>query len=186
MSRIGKMPIDLPKGVKIDWQEPVVKVTGPKGTLSRTLHHAVTLKVDGPMVRVEPKVAGPEGWAIWGLTRTLVNNMVLGVSTGYSKSMEVVGVGWRVEQPEPRILKLSLGFSNPVLFPLPEGIEAAVDPKINTKFSLSGADKELLGLTCARIRAYRRPEPYKGKGVKYEGETIMRKVGKSGGKAGGK
>jgi large subunit ribosomal protein L6 len=186
MSRIGKMPITLPKGVKIDWRDPVVHVTGPKGTLSRTLHHTVALNVDGTSVKVEPKITGPEGWAIWGLSRTLVNNMVQGVSSGFSKSMEVIGVGWKVELPEPRVLKLSLGFSNPVLFKLPDGIDAFVDPKANTKFSLSGADKELLGLTCARIRAYRKPEPYKGKGIKYEGETIMRKVGKSGGKAGGK
>ncbi|MDR1309323.1 MAG: 50S ribosomal protein L6 [Deltaproteobacteria bacterium] len=186
MSRIGKMPIAIPSGVKVDWQSPVVKVTGAKGTLARTLHHSVDLNVAAGEILVKPKAEGREGWAIWGLTRTLVNNMVQGVSAGFSKSMEVVGVGWRVELPEPRVLKLSLGFSNPVMFRLPDGIDALVDPKINTKFSLAGADKELLGLTCARIRAYRKPEPYNGKGIKYEGEVIARKVGKAGGKAGGK
>jgi large subunit ribosomal protein L6 len=178
------MPIAVPAGVKIEWKEPEIVVTGPKGTLSRTLHHSVNLKVEANEIVVSPKESGKAGWAIWGLTRTLVNNMVLGVSVGYTKKMEVVGVGWRVELPEPKVLKLSLGFSNPVMFKLPDGIEATVDPKILTKFALSGADKELLGLTCARIRAYRKPEPYKGKGIKYEGEVIHRKVGKSGGKAG--
>jgi large subunit ribosomal protein L6 len=174
------MPIVIPVGVKIEWNEPTIVVSGPKGRLTRTLHPTVNLKLEANQILVSPKSDGKEGWAIWGLTRTLVNNMVLGVSTGYTKKMEVVGVGWRVELPEPNVLKLSLGFSNPVMFKLPEGIEAQVDPKILTKFALSGADKELLGLTCARIRAYRRPEPYKGKGIKYEGELIARKVGKSG------
>jgi large subunit ribosomal protein L6 len=180
------MPIAIPSGVKIDWREPVISVAGAKGTLTRTLHHSVSLSVANGQIKVEPKEKGEKGWPIWGLTRTLVNNMVQGVSVGYTKRMEVVGVGWRVEQPEPNVLKLSLGFSNPIFFPLPEGIEALVDPKINTKFALTGADKELLGLTCARVRAYRKPEPYKGKGIKYEGEVIARKVGKAGGKAGGK
>jgi large subunit ribosomal protein L6 len=177
------MPIAIPSGVKIEWREPLIKVSGPKGTLTRTLHQSVGLTVADGQIKVEPKESGQQGWAIWGLTRTLVNNMVLGVSAGYTKRMEVVGVGWRVELPEPRVLKLTLGFSNPVFFRLPDGIDAVYDPKINTKFGLTGADKELLGLTCARIRAYRKPEPYKGKGIKYEGEKIMRKVGKSGGKS---
>ncbi|MDR1296173.1 MAG: 50S ribosomal protein L6 [Deltaproteobacteria bacterium] len=183
MSRIGKMPIPVPKGVKIDWQSPVVRVTGAKGTLSRTMHESVDLGVSETSVTVKPRREGREGWAIWGLSRTLVNNMVLGVSSGFSKKLEVVGVGWRVEFPEPRVIKLSLGFSNPVNFKLPDGVDVVFDPKVNTKFTLTSPDKELLGLTAARIRAYRKPEPYKGKGIRYEGERVARKVSKAGGKA---
>ncbi|MDR0355014.1 MAG: 50S ribosomal protein L6 [Deltaproteobacteria bacterium] len=184
MSRIGKMPIALPKDVKIDWREPVVKVSQGKVTLARTLHPSVDLIVTATEVVVKPKVEGKDGWAIWGLTRTLVNNMVLGVTAGFSKKMELVGVGYKVELTDPQTLKLSLGFSNPVLFKVPEGVEVVLEPKSATKFALKSADKELLGLTAARIRAYRKPEPYKGKGIRFEGEVIRQKVGKAGGKAG--
>jgi large subunit ribosomal protein L6 len=137
--------------------------------------------VDGQTLTVRPKVQGPNSGALWGLSRTLVNNMVVGVSTGFTKVLEVVGVGWRVEALDASTLKLSLGFSHPVEFKLPPRVSAAVDAKTN-KITLKSADKELLGLTAARIRAYRKPEPYKGKGIRYEGEVIARKVGKAGGK----
>jgi large subunit ribosomal protein L6 len=117
---------------------------------------------------------------LWGLSRTLVNNMVVGVSSGFTKVLEVIGVGWKAEA-DAKVLKLSLGFSHPVNFPLPEGVKAVVDAKSN-KITLSGPDKEVLGEAAAKIRALRKPEPYKGKGVRYEGEFIARKVGKAGGK----
>jgi large subunit ribosomal protein L6 len=181
MSRIGKLPIELPKAVKVEWDAPVIKVTGGKATLKRTLHGDIDVSVEGGSVTVKPKVQGPKSGALWGLSRTLVNNMVVGVSTGFTKVLEVVGVGWRVEQLDAGTLKLNLGFSHPVEFKVPEGVASSVDAKTN-KITLKSADKELLGLTAARIRAYRKPEPYKGKGVRYEGEVITRKVGKAGGK----
>jgi large subunit ribosomal protein L6 len=181
MSRIGKLPVALPKGVKVDWQAPVIKVTGAKTTLSRKLHQSIDVTVEDAKIIIKPKAQTDDSRALWGLSRTLVNNMVQGVSTGFTKVLEVVGVGWRVESLDAQTLKLSLGFSHPLDFKLPAGISAQVDTKTN-KITLSGADKELLGLTAARIRAYRKPEPYKGKGIKYEGEHIQRKVGKAGGK----
>ncbi|MDR3204308.1 MAG: 50S ribosomal protein L6 [Deltaproteobacteria bacterium] len=181
MSRIGKLPIVLPKGVKVDWQAPVVKVTAGKTTLTRTIHSDIDLNLTAEKIEVKPKVLTARAKALWGLSRTLINNMVRGVSGGFSKTLEVIGVGWRVEQLNPKQLKLSLGFSHPVIFDLPEGVGAAVDAKTN-KITITSADNELLGLTAARLRAYRRPEPYKGKGIKYEGERIARKVGKAGGK----
>lgn len=181
MSRIGKLPIAIPSGVKVDWKEPVIKVTGGKTTLQRDIHPKMKVAVEGNNIIVTPVDDSTESRALWGLTRTLINNMVVGVSTGFSKVLEVIGVGWRVEQPDPKSLTLFLGFSNPVKFPLPEGIVAQIDAKTN-KITLSGADKELLGLTAAKIRSYRKPEPYKGKGIKYAGEFIQRKVGKAGAK----
>jgi large subunit ribosomal protein L6 len=184
MSRIGKLPIVLPSGVKINWREPLIEVTGPKGKLTKTLHSNVSLKEEKGQISIAPKDNNPTSKAIWGLTRTLVNNMVQGVSAGFTKRMEIVGVGWKVELAEPKVLKLILGYSNPIMFKLPDGVEPIIDPKVVTKFGLTSPDKELLGLTCARIRSYREPEPYKGKGIKYEGEFIVRKVRK--GKAGAK
>jgi large subunit ribosomal protein L6 len=148
------------------------------------LHRNISLKAEKDRLILTPVDESPGNKALWGLTRTLVNNMVVGVSTGFVKVLEIVGVGWRVEAQEVKgtqVLKLSLGFSHPVDFPLPPEVKAQVDPK-TLKITLTSADKELLGLTAARLRAYRRPEPYKGKGVKYEGEKIRRKVGKAGGK----
>ena len=181
MSRIGKLPIELPKAVKIDWKAPVVTVSSGQATLSRQLHQDIDLSIEGSVVTVKPRHDGPKSGALWGLSRTLVNNMVVGVSAGFTKVLEVVGVGWRVEALDASTLKLSLGFSHPVEFKLPAAVAATVDSKTN-KITLKSADKELLGLTAARIRAYRKPEPYKGKGIRYEGEVIARKVGKAGGK----
>ncbi|MDL2260301.1 50S ribosomal protein L6 [Deltaproteobacteria bacterium OttesenSCG-928-K17] len=180
MSRIGKMPITVPKDVKVEWQAPTIKVTGGKTTLTRNLNSKISVDVSGGSVTVKPIDDTKESQALWGLSRTLVNNMVVGVSTGFTKVLEMTGVGWRAEA-DGQILKLSLGFSHPVNFPLPKGISAQVDGKTN-KITLTGADKELLGETAAKIRAYRKPEPYKGKGIRYEGEYIIRKVGKAGGK----
>jgi len=180
MSRIGKMPIAIPKGVKVEWKAPELKVTGGKTTLSRNLHPKISLNVSGDSISVTPVDESTESRALWGLSRTLVNNMVVGVSTGFTKVLEMTGVGWRAEA-EGQTLKLSLGFSHPVNFPLPQGISAQVDGK-TYKITLSGADKEVLGEVAAKIRALRKPEPYKGKGIRYEGERIVRKVGKAGGK----
>ncbi|MDR2443115.1 MAG: 50S ribosomal protein L6 [Deltaproteobacteria bacterium] len=181
MSRIGKLPISIPKAVEVEWQAPVLKVTGGQTTLTRDIHQDIDLTVSDGQIEVKPKFQGPKSSALWGLTRTLVNNMVQGVSAGFTKVLEVVGVGWRVELLDPQTLKLNLGFSHPVEFKVPQGVAAQCDSKTN-KITLKSADKELLGLTAARIRAYRKPEPYKGKGIRYEGEVIARKVGKAGGK----
>lgn len=182
MSRIGKMPINVPKGVKVEWQAPLLTVTGSNKTvLSRRLHPAVKVEVAGETLRVLPVEENDEsGRALWGLSRTLVNNMVVGVSAGFTKVLEMTGVGWRAEA-DGQTLKLTLGFSHPVLFPLPRGIGVQVDPK-TSRITLTGADREVLGETAAKIRALRKPEPYKGKGIRYEGERIIRKVGKAGGK----
>lgn len=181
MSRIGKMPVTIPNGVKVEWQEPVIKVTAGKNALIRTVHPLIRVAVEKDSVAVKPVDDSQQARALWGLTRTLINNMVQGVSTGFTKVLEVVGVGWRVEAEGSNKLKLMLGFSNPLIFELPAGISAEVDAKTN-RITLSGADKELVGETAAKIRAYRKPEPYKGKGIKYLGEYIQRKVGKAGGK----
>lgn len=180
MSRIGKMPITVPKGVKVDWQAPEIKVTGGKITLARKLHPKISLEISGDTITVSPVDNSNECRALWGLSRTLVNNMVVGVSAGFTKVLEMTGVGWRAES-DGQVLKLSLGFSHPVNFPLPQGISAQVDPK-TYKITLTGSDKEVLGEVAAKIRAMRKPEPYKGKGIRYEGERIIRKVGKAGGK----
>ncbi len=180
MSRIGKMPISVPKGVKVEWQSPEIRVTGGKTTLTRKIHPKIKVDVTAEAVTVTPVEESKECQALWGLSRTLINNMVQGVSAGFTKVLEVNGVGWRSEV-EGSVLKLSLGFSHPVNFQLPAGISAQVDAKTN-RITLSGADKELLGGVAAKIRAMRKPEPYKGKGIRYEGEKIIRKVGKAGGK----
>jgi large subunit ribosomal protein L6 len=181
MSRIGKKPIVIPSGVKVEWQAPQIKVTGGKTTLTRTLHPRIAVEVSGQAVTVAPlDASSQEGRALWGLTRTLINNMVVGVSAGFTKVLEMTGVGWRAEA-EGQTLKLSLGFSHPVNFPLTHGLTAQVDAKTN-RITLSGPDKEALGEAAAKIRALRKPEPYKGKGIRYAGEHIVRKVGKAGGK----
>jgi large subunit ribosomal protein L6 len=166
--------------VKVEWKAPEIKVTGGKTTLTRTIHPKITVDVAADTVSVAPVEQSKECQALWGLSRTLINNMVVGVSTGFTKVLEVNGVGWRSEV-DGTVLKLSLGFSHPVNFQLPQGISAQVDGK-SGKITLSGADKELLGGVAAKIRAMRKPEPYKGKGIRYEGEKIIRKVGKAGGK----
>ena len=181
MSRIGKMPIAVPKGVKIEWQAPLLTVTGGKTVLSRRLHPSVKVELAGEILKVLPLDENNESSrALWGLSRTLVSNMVVGVSTGFTKVLEMTGVGWRAEA-EGQTLKLSLGFSHPVNFQLPQGINVQVDPK-TYRITLTGADREVLGETAAKIRALRKPEPYKGKGIRYAGERIIRKVGKAGGK----
>ena len=177
MSRIGKEPIPLPSGVKVVIKGSHVKVTGGKGTLERDIRPEIELKQEGDQLIVSPKGTSKRVMAFWGMTRSLLNNMVIGVENGFQKKLIVEGVGYRAKV-ENTVLTLSVGYSNPVDFQLPKGITADVDK--NNLITLDGIDKELLGLTAARIRQIRKPEPYKGKGIRYENEHIVRKVGKSG------
>jgi large subunit ribosomal protein L6 len=176
MSRIGKKPISLPQGVKVVWETPFLKVTGPKGSLNQKVDGGVTLAVDKEKVWVHPPEDPKRGKALQGLTRTLIANMVQGVSQGFERVLEINGVGYRAEL-QGTALNFSLGYSHPIRFPLPEGIKAEVERQ--TRITLRGVDKHLLGLTAAKIRSLRPPEPYGGKGIKYAGEVIRRKAGKT-------
>ena len=181
MSRVGKMPIDVPSGVKVEIKGQDVKITGPKGSLSRTIHPEITLTLEGSQVLVTGGDNDKKVNAFRGLTRSLVNNMVLGVNTGFQKKLIVEGVGYRVGV-QGSSLTLNVGYSNPVDFKLPAGVTATMVDKANIVM-LESIDKELLGLTAAKVREVRKPEPYKGKGIRYDGEHIVRKVGKSAAKA---
>lgn len=178
MSRVGNQPIPIPDGVKVTYNSRSLKVKGPKGELSRDIHPNVDLGVNDDFINVIPS-GMKQARAMQGLTRTLVANMMVGVTQGFERGLEVIGVGYRVALKE-NVLTLTLGYSHPVVYKLPEGISASVDKK--NRIVLSGIDKELLGVTAATIREFRRPEPYKGKGIKYVEEQIRRKVGKSAGK----
>ncbi len=176
MSRIGKLPIQIPSGVTITVDPELITVAGAKGTLTQPQLEGVTVKVEDGVVTVTRVNDEPGNRAKHGLMRTLINNMVIGVSQGFSKQLEVNGVGYRVALAGNG-LKLSLGFSHEVNFPMPQGISATVEQNIIT---ISGHDKQLVGQVAADIRKLRKPEPYKGKGIKYVGERILRKSGKSG------
>jgi large subunit ribosomal protein L6 len=179
MSRIGKRPIAIPAGVEVTLDGQDVRVKGPRGELSRRLHRDVIVRREDGMVVVERPSDGPEHRSLHGLSRTLVANMVEGVTTGFTKILEIVGVGYRAET-KPFGLTLALGYSHPIDYKAPEGITLrAVNP---TTVEVSGTDKEVVGQVAAEIRSLRPPEPYKGKGVKYQGEVIRRKAGKAGGK----
>lgn len=178
MSRIGKQPITLPKGVEVQISGSELLVKGPKGSLTTSLADCLEYTIDGDTVTVTRKDESRFTRAQHGLRRTLLANCVAGVSNGFSKTLEVNGVGYRVAVKGSTI-ELSLGFSHPVLVDLPNGIEAKAEGQ---KLTLSGVDKELVGETAAKIRRLRKPEPYKGKGIRYENEQVRRKVGKSGGK----
>jgi large subunit ribosomal protein L6 len=179
MSRIGKMPVPLPSGVKVEIQGTRIKVAGGKGALERNLRPEIAVTHEHNQLVFKPKGGGRQVAAYWGLTRTLVANMVAGVDKGFSKVLAVEGVGYRAAA-EGSKLTLNVGYSNPVQFLLPEGVSAAVDKSNN--ITISGIDKELVGQTAAKIRAIRKPEPYKGKGIRYADEHIVRKAGKSGAK----
>jgi large subunit ribosomal protein L6 len=177
MSRIGNKPIPVPQGIKVDIQGSHVKVTGPKGALERDICPEVGLQQENDSLLVSAVDESKKNIALKGLTRSLVNNMVVGVVEGFKKILVIEGIGYKADVAGP-ILTLNVGYSNPVIFNLPDGVKADVD-KTN-KITLESIDKELLGLTAARIRSIRKPEPYKGKGIRYEDEHIVRKVGKSG------
>ena len=178
MSRIGKQPITVPAGVEVVIDGPTVRVKGPKGTLSHTVPEPITVQreQDGTLLVQRPDDER-RSKALHGLSRTLVNNMVIGVSQGYEKRMEIHGVGYRVVA-RGSDLEFSLGYSHPVPVKAPEGISFAVESP--TRFSVSGIDKQAVGEVAATIRKLRRPDPYKGKGVRYAGEKVRRKVGKTG------
>jgi large subunit ribosomal protein L6 len=181
MSRIGKNPIPIPSGVKVDIQESKVFVTGPKGKLEREIRPEISIKEEDGNLVLETIDESKKTMAMKGLTRSLVNNMVVGVSAGFQKKLIVEGVGYRMSV-EGASLTLNVGYSNPVKFKLPAGVTATMMDK-TTIVMLESIDKELLGLTAARVREVRKPEPYKGKGIRYENEHIVRKVGKSAAKA---
>ena len=177
MSRVGKKPISIPEKVDVSLKDRLITVKGSKGTLSRTLHEDVDLKIKDKLIQVEIRHQDRKTRALQGLTRSLVDNMVTGVSSGFERVLEINGIGYRAEV-KGQSLVLNLGYSNPVNFDLPDGVSAVVDR--NTIIKLTAIDKEKLGQTAASIRKLRPPEPYKGKGIKYAEERIIRKAGKTG------
>lgn len=178
MSRIGKLPVTVPSGVEVKIDGQHVSVKGPKGTLEHTIAEPITVeRAEDGTLQVKRPNDERNSRALHGLTRTLVHNLVVGVTEGYEKKLEIHGVGYRV-QAKGSDLEFALGFSHPVLIEAPEGITFKVDTP--TRFSVSGIDKQKVGQTAAVIRKLRRPDPYKGKGLRYEGERIRRKVGKTG------
>ena len=182
MSRIGKLPVAVPSGVNVDIKEDSVHVKGPKGELSQALLPFVLVKMEDGKVVVERKGDAKEHRSAHGLTRTLINNMVEGVSKGFRKSLEIQGVGYRAAKSGEK-LNLTLGYSHPVTFDQPKGIAFTVEG--TNKIHIDGIDKQQVGQVAAEIRNLRPPEPYKGKGVRYEGEVVRKKLGKAG-KAGKK
>ena len=178
MSRIGKLPISVPSGVDVSIDGRTVTVKGPKGTLSHTVIEPITVERDDDgVIQLKRPDDERRNKAMHGLSRTLVNNLVVGVTAGYEKKLEIHGVGYRVAL-KGSTLEFALVFSHPVAIPAPEGITFTVETP--TRFSVSGIDKQLVGETAANIRKLRKPDPYKGKGVRYAGEVIRRKVGKTG------
>jgi large subunit ribosomal protein L6 len=176
MSRVGRKPVPVPKGVNVNLSGRNVAIKGPKGELKRELPLGVSVKVDGGNLQVSRADDSRENRAKHGLTRALLNNMVVGVTQGFERQLEINGVGYRAEVAGQKVT-FALGYSHPVVYELPKGISAKVDKNF---LILGGADRELLGEVAAKIRDFRPPEPYKGKGVKYVEETIRRKVGKTG------
>ncbi len=177
MSRIGKSPIPVPSGVDITLDGRVVRVKGPQGSLEREIPGEITVRQEEATLLVERPNDERQNRALHGLTRSLVNNMVVGVTAGFTKELEIVGVGYRAAAPSPTRLDLALGFSHPVAVDAPAGISFEVP--IPTRIIVKGIDKELVGQVAANIRKIRKPEPYKGKGVRYAGEVVQRKAGKA-------
>ncbi len=179
MSRVGKQPIEIPNGVEVKIEGKIVRVKGPKGTLSQEIRHDVAIElVDGTVVLTIDEDR-KDLKSFWGLYRALIQNMVVGITTGFEKHLILEGVGYRAAVQDNDLV-LQLGFSHPCVCPIPEGLSASVDK--NTNVLITGADKQLVGIFAAFVRSKRKPEPYKGKGVRYKGEYIRRKAGKSGGK----
>lgn len=179
MSRIGKKPIQLPDKVQFALKGEMISIKGPKGNLERKLHPAIEIEFNDNVIHVKTDTGNKKKVALQGLFRSLISNMVTGVTAGYEKKLLLSGIGYRAEV-KSKILILNVGYSNPVEFTLPEGITATVEK--NTQINLSGIDKEILGQAAANIRDIRPPEPYKGKGIMYADERIMRKAGKTAGK----
>jgi large subunit ribosomal protein L6 len=177
MSRVGKKPISVPDKTKLKYSDRLLTVEGGKGTLSRTIHPAVDLKIDDATIEILPVAEGRTTGALQGLTRSLVANMITGVNQGFEKTLEINGIGYRAEVKGKQII-FNLGYSHPIEFDIPDGITADIDR--NNVIKISGIDKEKVGHTSAAIRRLRPPEPYKGKGIKYAEEHIRKKAGKSG------
>ena len=175
MSRIGKEPIKIPESVKIDVNNQTIKVKGPKGELVRDIHPYIKVDIEDNVLLVKRSLDNKIHKSLHGLTRALINNMVIGVTEGFKKSLEIVGVGYRAEKKKSNIV-FSLGYSHPIVFVPPEDIDINLERHI---INISGIDKELVGQVAAKIRSFRPPEPYKGKGIKYIGEVIKRKAGKA-------
>lgn len=178
MSRIGKALIPVPAGVDVSINANSVTVNGPKGSLSRDLVGGITVRQDEGNLVVERPNDERESRSLHGLSRALLNNMVVGVTTGFAKELEIVGVGYRAELKSPTLIRLNLGFSHPVDVEAPQGVSFEVP--VQTRVIIKGIDKEAVGQVAANIRSIRKPEPYKGKGVRYQGEKILRKAGKAG------
>ena len=183
MSRIGKKPITLPKGVKVNITDGTIEVTGPKGTLHTAVPEGVTLRVDGEQLIAER--ANDDKAALHGLTRALVQNSVTGVTTGFTRQLDIVGVGYKVELQKNRVI-FNLGYSHPIEFPLPKGVYVKIEkvnktiPQYQTTLTISGIDKQQVGQIAADMHSLRKPDPYKGKGVRYAGKALKLKPGKTG------
>jgi len=184
MSRIGKLPINIPAGVQVTYQDNVVSVKGPKGEMTQSIDPSINVSIVDNVITFsineESEVEQKQKQAFYGLYRSLVNNMVVGVSEGYKKEMELVGVGYRVSN-QGNIIEFSLGYTHPIFIQLPKEVkvETKMERNQNPQIILESCDKQLLGLICAKIRSFRMPEPYKGKGILFKGEVIRRKSGKS-------
>jgi large subunit ribosomal protein L6 len=179
MSRVGKAPVRIAQGVKVEVKDGGVRVEGPKGKLSHKVPAGITVKVEGGQIFVSrDEKAADNAAALHGLTRTLIQNMVHGVSTGFTRELDIVGVGYRAAT-KGNTLNLTLGYSHPIDYELPAGVTAKVEN--NTHLVLNGADKILVGMVAAKIRSFKQPEPYQGKGIKYSDEHIIRKQGKAAG-----
>ena len=184
MSRIGKLPISIPAGVTFNFKDGVVTVKGPKGELSQKIDSSILVKVENGVITFEVDENSPVNYkqkqAFHGLYRALVNNMVVGVSEGYKKTLELIGVGYRVSN-QGNLVEFSLGYTHPIFIQLPNEVKVETKSERNQNpiITLESCDKELLGLICAKIRSFRMPEPYKGKGILFQGEVIRRKSGKT-------
>ena len=178
MSRIGRKPVSIPQGVKVNLDGAVIRAEGPKGKLSQLVPAGLSAKIENNQLVISRSGEDRRVRALHGLARALVANMVTGVKDGFERKLEIVGIGYRA-QLQGRVITLALGYSHPVLFPLPEGVTAEIDRQVS--ITLRGADKAVLGQTAAKLRALREPDPYKGKGIRYANEVVRRKVGKKAG-----
>ena len=183
MSRIGRKPVPVASGVTVRLDDRSVRVKGPRGELAATVHPSISVDVNDKTVEVKRSSNGKKDRALHGLWRALIQNMVVGVSQGFTRKLELVGVGYRAEM-KGKTLQLLLGYSHPILFKAPEGVK--IETPTQTSIIVTGIDKEIVGMVAAKIRSFRPPEPYKGKGVKYEGEHIRRKAGKAAAAGGAK
>lgn len=178
MSRIGKLPVNIPEGVTVDIKDNLVTVKGPKGELSEQIHEKITVEIKDNQVIVDKKEDDKFSRSLHGLSRNLINNMVIGVTDGFKKELEIVGVGYKAQAQGSKVT-LNLGYSHPIEYVAPEGITFEQDKDRKNILTVSGINKQVVGEVAAKVRSYRKPEPYKGKGIKYVGEYIARKAGKT-------